>query len=80
MTSVFCLPLSVEMVLPPNANVYYAVNTSCDLNFILRLKSDLNITDTTLASTPMRPRIRDCKDSAGKDTLKARKKILSLGL
>jgi len=74
------LPKGVEMVLPPNANVYYAVNTSCDLNFILRLKSDLNITDTTLASTPMRPRIRDCKDSAGKDTLKARKKILSLGL
>lgn len=28
----------IEMVLPPNANVYYAVNTTYDLNFILRFK------------------------------------------
>ncbi|KAK4878936.1 hypothetical protein RN001_007082 [Aquatica leii] len=28
-----------EMVLPPNANVYYAVNTAYNLNFILRQKS-----------------------------------------
>lgn len=27
-----------EMVLPPNANVYYAVNTAHNLNFILRPK------------------------------------------
>lgn len=27
-----------EMVLPPNANVYYAVNTAYNLNFILRPK------------------------------------------
>lgn len=27
------------MVLPPNANVYYAVNTAFNLNFILRVKS-----------------------------------------
>lgn len=27
-----------EMVLPPNANVYYAVNTQYNLNFILRPK------------------------------------------
>ncbi|KAJ9595941.1 hypothetical protein L9F63_012834, partial [Diploptera punctata] len=27
-----------DMVLPPNANVYYAVNTQFNLNFILRLK------------------------------------------
>lgn len=26
------------MVLPPNANVYYAVNTAYNLNFILRPK------------------------------------------
>jgi ral guanine nucleotide dissociation stimulator-like 1 len=26
------------MVLPPNANVYYAVNTAFNLNFILRPK------------------------------------------
>lgn len=28
----------LEMVLPPNANVYYAVNTIYNLNFILRSK------------------------------------------
>lgn len=27
------------MVLPQNANVYYAVNTAFNLNFILRVKS-----------------------------------------
>ena len=71
--------LTVEMMLPSNANVYYAVNTSCDLNFILRLKSEVTPPNSVMA-TPTRPRMRDCKDSAGKDTLKARKKILSLGL
>lgn len=29
-----------EMVLPPNANVYYAVNTAFNLNFILRMKTN----------------------------------------
>lgn len=29
-----------ELVMPPNANVYYAVNTAYNLNFILRNKSD----------------------------------------
>ncbi|XP_063234684.1 ral guanine nucleotide dissociation stimulator-like 1 isoform X3 [Bacillus rossius redtenbacheri] len=29
-----------EMVLPPNANVYYAVNTAFNLNFILRPKKE----------------------------------------
>lgn len=29
-----------ELVMPPNANVYYAVNTAYNLNFILRTKSD----------------------------------------
>lgn len=28
------------MVLPPNANVYYAVNTAFNLNFILRPKKN----------------------------------------
>ena len=65
------------MVLPSNANVYYAVNTSCDLNFILRLKSETPPGST--ATTPTRPRMRDCKDTA-KDSLKTRKKIMSLGL
>lgn len=29
-----------DMVLPPNANVYYAVNTAFNLNFILRPKKN----------------------------------------
>lgn len=75
------------MLLPANANVYYAINTSCDLNFILRPKGESDANgppESGCASgrtTPTRPRRRDClKDSSNKDTLKARKKILSLGL
>jgi ral guanine nucleotide dissociation stimulator-like 1 len=34
------------MVLPPNANVYYAVNTAFNLNFILRPKKNVPL-DTT---------------------------------
>lgn len=29
-----------ELLMPPSANVYYAVNLNYDLNFILRLKKD----------------------------------------
>lgn len=36
-----CLP-DKELVMPPNANVYYAVNTAFNLNFILRPKKDDN--------------------------------------
>lgn len=74
------LPKSVEMVLPANANVYYAINTSCDLNFILRLKSELESMPPSSLASPARPRMRDRKDPNNKETLKARKKILSLGL
>lgn len=35
-----------EMVLPPNANVYYAVNTAFNLNFILRPKKPSGDTDS----------------------------------
>lgn len=31
-----------DMVLPTSANVYYAVNTAHNLNFILRLRRDVN--------------------------------------
>jgi len=74
------LPKSVEMVLPTNANVYYAINTSCDLNFILRLKSELESMPPSSLASPARPRMRDRKDPSSKEALKARKKILSLGL
>jgi len=82
------LPKAVEMVLPANANVYYAINTSCDLNFILRMKSELGAAvplsslASSTASTPLSSRpcsLLDCKES-GKETLKNRKKILHLGL
>lgn len=84
------------MVLPPNANVYYAINTSCDLNFVLRPKSDSSLSSAqsspgsasigpivgrssgASSGTPGRPRLRDA--SGTKEGLKARKKILSLGL
>jgi ral guanine nucleotide dissociation stimulator-like 1 len=89
----FCLiPENIEMVLPSNANVYYAINTSCDLNFILRPRGESmahhhhhhtppGSGSASGRSTPTRLRMREChKDSSAKDTLKARKKILSLGL
>ena len=84
------------MVLPPNANVYYAINTSCDLNFVLRPKSDSSLSSAqsspgsasigpivgrssgASSGTPGRPRLREA--SGTKEALKARKKILSLGL
>ena len=36
-----CLP-DKELVMPPDANVYYALNTTCNLDFILRPKKDNN--------------------------------------
>ncbi|KAF7282319.1 hypothetical protein GWI33_002892 [Rhynchophorus ferrugineus] len=35
-----------EMVMPPNANVYYAVNTAHNLNFILRPKKSSEVNST----------------------------------
>ncbi|XP_044743921.1 ral guanine nucleotide dissociation stimulator-like 1 isoform X2 [Chrysoperla carnea] len=40
-----------EMVLPSNANVYYAVNTAFNLNFILRPKKDNNKVDNGSTSS-----------------------------
>jgi ral guanine nucleotide dissociation stimulator-like 1 len=86
----FFFLFNTEMVLPSNANVYYAINTSCDLNFILRPRGESmahhhhtppGSGSASGRSTPTRLRMREChKDSSAKDTLKARKKILSLGL
>ena len=72
------------MVLPSNANVYYAINTSCDLNFILRPKGESSSRIETASPgsssmvTPTRPLHKD--STSAKDSLKARKKILSLGM
>lgn len=40
-----------EMVLPNSANVYYAVNTAHNLNFILRHKK-LSINDSFVSESP----------------------------
>ena len=39
------LPVS-EKVVPANCNVYYAINTAHDLNFVLRPKKDAAAGDT----------------------------------
>lgn len=43
-----------EMVLPNSANVYYAVNTAHNLNFVLRTRRDVNdgTTDSPKNKTP----------------------------
>ncbi|KAL1124033.1 hypothetical protein AAG570_001803, partial [Ranatra chinensis] len=42
-----------EMVLPPNANVYYAVNTAYNLNFILRPKDQPSPIDFKTKGKPL---------------------------
>ena len=51
-------------MIPPNANVYYAINTSHDLNFVLR---------------PRRPEVETVKERK-RDTSRARRKLLGLAL
>jgi len=64
-----------ELQIPPNANVYYAINTQHDLNFVLRPRGDISKEKEKEAelfkgSTPGRKR----------DTSKARRKLLGLAL
>merc|ERR550525_1815877 len=64
-----------ELQIPPNANVYYAINTQHDLNFVLRPRGDITKdlekeAELFKASTPGRKR----------DTSKARRKLLGLAL
>jgi len=56
-----------ELVIPPNANVYYAINTAHDLNFVLR---------------PRRPDVElgGKGDGRKRDTSRARRKLLGLAL
>ena len=49
----YCMFFS-DMVLPPNANVYYAVNTQFNLNFILRPKRHTP-PDSTAAANKAKP-------------------------
>jgi len=58
-----------ELAIPPNANVYYAINTAHDLNFVLR---------------PRKPDVEaaggSSKSDRRRDTSRARKKLLGLSL
>jgi len=65
-----------ELQIPPNANVYYAINTQHDLNFVLRPRGDISKdrakeAELFKASTPARSK---------RDTSKARRKLLGLAL
>ena len=74
-----------ELLIPANANVYYAVSTQHDLNFVLREKQeDLNsglggqhdvTMDITLHSTP-----KSGLRKGSRDVSKARRTLLGLQL
>ena len=63
-----------ELQIPPKANVYYAINTQHDLNFVLKRKTSsegaADLLKGSSTSTPGRKR----------DTSKARRKLLGLAL
>jgi len=63
-----------ELQIPPKANVYYAINTQHDLNFVLKRKTSTegaaDLLKGSTTSTPGRKR----------DTSKARRKLLGLAL
>ena len=71
-----------ELLIPPNANVYYAINTQHDLNFVLRQKNeDLssvggNVSEAAAASDSIAKGGRRPQ----RDTSKARRKLLGLVL
>ena len=61
-------------MIPPNANVYYAINTQYDLNFVLKKKKTKEEEKEEALfknSTPSR---------RARDTSKARRKLLGLAL
>ena len=63
-----------ELQIPPKANVYYAINTQHDLDFVLKRKTSTegaaDLLKGSTTSTPGRKR----------DTSKARRKLLGLAL
>ena len=64
----------LELLIPPNANVYYAISTAHDLNFVLRSRrgggGSLGGEDERAAGGGRR----------GRDASKARRKLLGLAL
>ena len=75
-----------ELAIPPNANVYYAVSTQYDLNFILREKKDdldVSLQDASSGGgagdgSMLTPKSGLRKGS--RDASKARRKLLGLHL
>ena len=73
-----------ELVIPANANVYYAVSTQYDLNFILREKKDdldVSLQDASSGGgdgSMLTPKSGLRKGS--RDASKARRKLLGLHL
>ena len=67
-----CIPL--ELLIPPNGNVYYAISTAHDLNFVLRSRRG-NTTTTTTTSVGEEER-----GGRRRDASKARRKLLGLAL
>ena len=73
-----------ELVIPSNANVYYAVSTLYDLNFILREKKDdldVSLQDASSGGgdgSMLTPKSGLRKGS--RDASKARRKLLGLHL
>ena len=70
-------------MIPSNANVYYAVSTQHDLNFVLRERQeDVNASlhdptlDASLVGTPKSNGLR----KGSRDTSKARRKLMGLHL
>ena len=64
------LPSQTELQIPPKANVYYAINTQHDLNFVLKRKEPKEGEAVKPGSTPGRKR----------DTSKARRKLMGLAI
>ena len=68
-----CCCISLELFIPPNGNVYYAISTAHDLNFVLRSRRGNTTTTTTSVGEEERGGRR-------RDASKARRKLLGLAL
>ena len=77
----FIFSFSGELLIPPNANVYYAINTQHDLNFVLRQKNeDLSSVGGNVGEAANSATASDSKRRPQRDTSKARRKLLGLVL
>lgn len=65
-----------ELKIPPNANVYYAINTQHDLNFVLRPRGG----DISKDREKEAELFKNSTPGRKRDTSKARRKLLGLAL